>query len=297
MAKFFRAWLPKVLPHAKPWLSDIDIEKGTVGLDEIKKALVGKKVGVFFLTPENRGSVWMAYEAGALANEVGDKSRVCTYLLGDLRIQHVQGPFGMFQHTRPDSEDTRKLVHTINKAIEEGSLPDPIVDAIFEKMWPELASHLEQMPMAEQLPKPLPNTDEMIAEILELSRAAANRGKQAEWLDQLTADNKDFFPAFFQLLRGLNVDQLISQAVPASPPPPREPTSVFCIKLAGDENLKRIEGTVAAMASTGQVAIFVGNEVVAKFESVENWWKEKAINAAALGFDDSLQTSSGKSPK
>ena len=64
VAKFFYNWLPKVLQRAKPWLSDIDIEKGTVGLDEIKKALAGMKVGIFLLTPENRESLWVPYEAG-----------------------------------------------------------------------------------------------------------------------------------------------------------------------------------------------------------------------------------------
>jgi hypothetical protein len=273
-AKFFHAWLPNVLPQAKPWLSDIDIEKGTVGLDEIKKALVGKKVGVFFLTPENRGSVWMPYEAGALANEVGDKSRVCTYLLGGLKIQHVQGPFGMFQHTRPDCEDTRKLVHTVNKAIEEGSLPDPIVDAIFEKMWPGLASHLEQMPKAEELPKPLPTADEMIAEILELSRAAANRGKQNEWMDQLNADAKDVLPPLIQLLKDVNLNQVLR--APAPPVPPRAPLTTFCIKLAGDDEIKKVEGTAAVETAMGQMGVVIGSEIVAKFESVESWWKESA---------------------
>src|SRR5579864_2672084 len=81
VARSFREWLPRVLQRAKPWLSDIDIEKGAVGLDEIKKALVGMTVGIFFLTPENLDSLWISYEAGGLANELKDKSRICTYLL------------------------------------------------------------------------------------------------------------------------------------------------------------------------------------------------------------------------
>ena len=67
VAQFFHGWLQKVLQRAKPWLSDRDIEKGTVGVDEIKKALAGMKVGIFFLTPQ---------------------------------IPHVKGPLGIFQRFR-----------------------------------------------------------------------------------------------------------------------------------------------------------------------------------------------------
>jgi len=272
VAKFFHSWLQTVVQRAKPWLSDKDIEKGTVGVDEIKKALVGMKVGVFFLTPENRESSWMSYEAGNLANEVDDKSRICTYFLGGLEIPHVKGPLGIFQRTKPEKDDTRKLVHTINRAIGDDVVPDSSVDAIFEKMWPDLEAHLHQMPKAEEIPK-LPSTDEMLSELLELARASANRGKQSEWLDQLTAENRDFLPKFFGLLKGINFDQVLSPTAPP-PPAPREPLAVFCVKLTGDPEVKRIQGTVAALTALGQIVVLIGNEAVAKFESVENWWRE-----------------------
>lgn len=273
VAQFFHGWLQKVLQRAKPWLSDRDIDKGTVGVDEIQKALSGMQVGIFFLTPENRESVWMPYEAGSLVNEVNDKSRICTYLLGGLQIQHVRGPFGMFQHTRPDCEETRKLVHTINKVLDGEVLSDAIVDSVFDKWWPELSSYLDKMPQNAEDSKPLPKPDEMIAEILELSRVAANRGKQNEWMDQLNAEAKDILPPLFQMLKGVNLNQFIAAPAPP-PPPPREPKSTFCIKLAGDPEIKRVEGTVAAVTAKGEVAVVVGNEVVARFESVEGWWKE-----------------------
>ncbi len=242
-------------------------------MDEIQKALSGMQVGIFFLTPENRESVWMPYEAGSLVNEVNDKSRICTYLLGGLQIQHVRGPFGMFQHTRPDCEETRKLVHTINKVLDGEVLSDAIVDSVFDKWWPELSSYLDKMPQNAEDSKPLPKPDEMIAEILELSRVAANRGKQNEWMDQLNAEAKDILPPLFQMLKGVNLNQFIAAPAPP-PPPPREPKSTFCIKLAGDPEIKRVEGTVAAVTAKGEVAVVVGNEVVARFESVEGWWKE-----------------------
>jgi hypothetical protein len=178
----------------------------------------------------------------------------------------------MFQHTRFNRDDTRKLVHTINRAIGEGVVPDANLDAIFEKMWSELESHVAEMPSAQETPQPLPSIEEMTAEILELSRAAANSRKQSEWLDQLAPDFKDFLPVLMQGLKGLDPNQLLP--APPPPPPPREPTAIFCVKLIGDSDVKRVEGTVAAFTAAGQLVVLIGNEVVGKFESVESWWRE-----------------------
>lgn len=283
VAQYFYEWLPKVLQKAKPWLSDVDIEKGTVGLDEIKKALLGKQVGIFFLTPENRESLWVTYEAGALANALNDKSRVCTYLLANLQIQHITGPLGMFQGTKPEKRDTLKLVHTINHAISGEFVPEVALEDIFEKWWPDLEAHLLQMPQAESLPKPLPKMEEMVSEILELSRATANARKESEWMEPFAADFKTVMPVLIQGLKTISPEQLVP--APPPPPPPREPRATFCIKVPGDPEIKKISGTVAAMGAGGQVFVLVGNEPVAKFDVVENWWKEEPNaphNAAAL---------------
>jgi hypothetical protein len=280
VAKYFRDWLPKVLYRSKPWLSDVDIDKGTMGLDEIRKALAGMRVGVFFLTPENRDSSWISYEAGSLAKELSDKNRVCTYLLAGLQVQHISGPLGMFQRTKPEESDTRKLIHTINKAIGDEVVPESHLDIIFDRLWPELKIQIEALPPSEELSKPLPSIDDMIAEILELNRAAANSRKQAEWIDKLAPDFKDFMPMLVEFLKGIKPSQLLP--MPAPPPPPRDPKATFSIKLAGDPKIKRVEGTAAAETAIGQVVILVGNEVVAKFESVEGWWKETAQHKSSI---------------
>jgi hypothetical protein len=165
-------------------------------------------------------------------------------------------------------------VHAINRALGDDIVPDSSVDAIFEKMWPDLETHLLSMPKAEEMPK-LPSTDETLSELLELARASANRGKQSEWLDQLAAEHKDVLPLIFRLFKGVNLDQLLSTPAPEPPPPPaREPLAVFCIKLKADPEIKKIQGTVAAMTAMGEIVVLIGNEVVAKFESVESWWRE-----------------------
>jgi len=180
-------WLPMVVQSAKPWMSAEDIEKGSRGLDEIAKALDVMSVGVICLTPENLERPWILFETGALSKALGDKTRVCPYLFGDLPPEDVKPPIGMFQATRAVKDDTRKLVGTVNRVL-GGSLTEEKLDTLFARMWPELEKNLAAIPAAGRAAAP-PRTDrEIIAEVLGLVRAGTvNSAQAAEELAVLTA--------------------------------------------------------------------------------------------------------------
>jgi hypothetical protein len=170
-------WLPMVVQSAKPWMSSFSIDKGSRGLVEMVKALDGMTVGITCLTPENLAEPWILYEAGCLSKtvDVNDSTRLCTYLLGGLKNQDIQPPLSQFQHTSPDKSDTRRLVHTINKAVGgEEPLSEKTLDAIFDQFWPRLEPTLNAFPSA---PKPVAKRpiEDMIAEILEFTRSETNR--------------------------------------------------------------------------------------------------------------------------
>jgi len=167
-------WLPMVVQAAKPWISAEDIEKGSRGLDEIAKALDVMSVGIICLTPENLERPWILFETGALSKALGDKTRVCPYLFGDLRPEDVKPPVGMFQATRAVKDDTRKLVGTVNRVL-GGSLAEEKLDTLFARMWPELEKNLGAIPAAGLVAAPPRPEREMVAEILELVRAGANK--------------------------------------------------------------------------------------------------------------------------
>jgi hypothetical protein len=166
-AQALREWLPIILQAARPWMSESEIEKGSVGLEEVAKALV-MKVGIICLTPENLKEEWILFEAGALSKAFDDKTRVCTYLLGGLRKQDVKPPLGMFQATTADKEETRKLVGTINRHL-DATVPEPDLDQLFDMMWPKLEAKLKALPSGAAPPKR--PVEEMVAEVLELARA------------------------------------------------------------------------------------------------------------------------------
>jgi hypothetical protein len=56
----------------------------------------------------------------------------------------------MFQATRAEKEETRKLIHTINQAVSERPVPKENLNDIFDAMWGELEHALATLPKAEQ---------------------------------------------------------------------------------------------------------------------------------------------------
>jgi len=131
------------------------------------------KVGIICLTPENLSADWILYEAGALSKTLDAKTRVCTYLLAGLESTNLKPPLGLFQWTKADKADTRKLIHTINKHLETTPIQESRLDTLFDKMWPDLEQKLTALPEPSQAPPPLRSTQEMVSEILELSRVMA----------------------------------------------------------------------------------------------------------------------------
>jgi len=164
-------WLPKVLQAARPWMSKEDIEKGSRGLEEIGKALEAMSVGIICLTPENAERPWIHFEAGALSKTMGDKTRVCPYLFGGLRGEQVRLPLGIFQATRAEKEETRKMVLAVNRAI--GLVSEQSVGTWFERAWPELEGKLREIPVAKAAAPPS-DEKKMVAEMLELAQVGAN---------------------------------------------------------------------------------------------------------------------------
>jgi hypothetical protein len=202
-AEALRDWLPNVIQAAKPWMSERDIEKGTRGLSEVGKALEGMKVGIICLTPENLDTAWILYEAGALSKTFSDdKTRLCTYLLADLQPQNVKPPLSMFQWTKSEREDSRKLVQTVNDAISEEPLPPERLNKIFDTWWPELEAKLKALPVPEKEVDVRRNPAEMISEILELCR---------QYLP--TRNSMSFEPAAFNQMEALRRALTTSRSV------------------------------------------------------------------------------------
>lgn len=272
-AEVLKQWLPLVVPTANPWMSATDIDKGTRWREEVSSALDTMKAGIICLTPENLTAEWLLFEAGALSKTRDPKTRVWTFLLAELKPQHVKEPLAMFQATLAEKEETRKLVHSVNKNL-DATVPENRVNHLFDKLWPDLETELAAIPVPSGATPPKRPAEEMLAEILELTRASAQRRKSVEALDA-------YFPAILQLMPLLEEAVKAAKAaktVPIIPPPipPPHTRRVFAIVQRGDVQPKKIEGANAVDAGGG--VLFVVDDAgsaIARLADVEQWWPEE----------------------
>jgi hypothetical protein len=253
-AELLRDWLPNVVQAAKPWMSDRDIEKGTKGLTEVGKALEGMKVGIVCLTAENLDAPWILYEAGALSKTFSDdKTRLCTYLLGGLQPQNVKPPLSMFQWTKSEKEDTRKLVQTVNTAISEEPLPTDRLNMIFDTWWPQLENKLDAMPAPEKIVDARRDPNEMISEILDLCRQYLP-GRDNAGLDPTS------FNRFDVLRRALITD--INGV----------PSRSIMVKLKGSQDYQVIHNVTGVSEMTpGTLLISQSGGTGSGYTNVEDW--------------------------
>lgn len=130
IAQAFRQLLPTVIKGLKPWMSELDIEKGSEWNQVLTEELEGTPFGLFCLTPESRSSLWLFFEAGAIAKRQGTK-RVYTYLF-DLDYSDVPWPLAQFQPTKATKADTLKMLADMNKHLKE-----PLESTVLQKAFRE----------------------------------------------------------------------------------------------------------------------------------------------------------------
>jgi hypothetical protein len=206
VAEALREWLPSVVQQLEPFMSASDIDKGSQWFAQMSGKLGTSRAGVLCLTRENLAAPWLLFEAGAIAKAVEQQSLACTYLL-DIEPTEVGGPLAQFQATRSDSEDTLRLLSTLNARVAT-PLPQDRLERAFETWWPALEGSLatvRAMPAPQQHMRPQSEKiDEILSVVRELLRSQAARGTQR-------------IRDFRDMLRDLSGDQDFKQALDAIP--------------------------------------------------------------------------------
>jgi TIR domain len=150
VAEAMQGWLSQVIQTLEPWLSS-DIEKGSKWGHEISDKLERSTVGIICLTSENLNAPWLLFEAGALSKT--KDAYVCTLLLGLDPAQILQ-PLAQFQSTTFEKDDFRRMLHSINKAVQrsgERFLSDSVLNQSFDVFWPRLEDQISNI--SAQLPE------------------------------------------------------------------------------------------------------------------------------------------------
>ncbi|MDX6255322.1 MAG: hypothetical protein QOJ11_1656 [Frankiales bacterium] len=175
-------WLPRVIDALEPWMSDIDIESGSVPMSVIADSLQDSRFGIIVVTPENFNKPWINFEAGAISKHVGElKSRVAPVLIGYEKKTDLPGPLSNYQVTLPNKDDFKKLLTSLNRQVgaggEKPKNEDLLSDAL-DQYWSRLEEQLTEIQTADPTVAEEREEPDLLVEVLGIVR-----GLQAEMVD------------------------------------------------------------------------------------------------------------------
>lgn len=182
-ATALKSWLPYIFTDASVFVSSEDIRKGKRWLPEISKQLSTTNFGIVCLTHDNLASPWILFEAGALSKL--KSAQVCTLLFGNLRNADVEGPLSNFQSTIFNKSEFLKLIQSINSRLGKGRLEEQRLKTMFEKWWPDLDKAItDSSKHSEKSVQPKRSQEELLSEVLEITRAIARNLKESSDIDE-----------------------------------------------------------------------------------------------------------------
>jgi hypothetical protein len=175
VATAVKIWVENTLQNVSAFMSHEDIDKGSFWFNSVSDILKETSIGILCLTSENKKSPWILFEAGALSKGLS-KSRVCPLLI-DLQHSDVGQPLSQFNGSYPVKDDMEKIILLINKELGESRLSDLRIKSAFEIWWPKFSEEFSKiMDSARTAPiEPEPTSEEMLKEILEISRSVQNQ--------------------------------------------------------------------------------------------------------------------------
>ena len=144
LAAALHSWLPSVIQAITPWISS-EIPKGSRWSAEVEAGLKESQVGLICMTKDNLSSPWLLFEAGAISKTI-ERSYVCPYLL-DVEPGELPAPLKQFQTTKANKDETRSLIHSINRALGERAISERNIDKTFDHMWPMLEKLISEIPI------------------------------------------------------------------------------------------------------------------------------------------------------
>jgi hypothetical protein len=172
IASALKYWLPDVFQGLHVWISDHDILAGKRWSSELGGELETCNFGIVCLTPENRESHWLLFEAGALSKAIKE-SRVVPYRF-QFREADVGPPLSQFQGVDATNEGTFKLVISINDALGKPLPNEESISRAFKHWWPDLERILAEIPRTAT--EQSRSDRALLEEILEIVRQSGIRG-------------------------------------------------------------------------------------------------------------------------
>lgn len=163
LALALRDWLPLVLHYVEPWLLEADVSAGDRWVQAVAKELEASNFGIICVTPENVGSPWVLFEAGALAKSMQGAKVIP--LLFNLGIGDITGPLAQFQAKKVEKSGLGEVIQSLNSAKDQ-SIPEARAKQLFEALWPEFQKQLESIPEEAPTEKHMRPQNEIFEELV-----------------------------------------------------------------------------------------------------------------------------------
>jgi TIR domain len=176
LAKVLADWLPRVIPGVQPWLSERDIDKGSDWFEQLNAELRAARHCIICVTPENIGSPWLYYEAGAvkMRSSLSGNALVCPYLLGVEPSSLSGTPLSQLQCTTASEDETWRLIRTLNRRSDTAS-GEGLLRGNFQHCWPELQGKIQII--RESIETATAAQKEAIEKVLSLPKTSESRSQ------------------------------------------------------------------------------------------------------------------------
>src|SRR5260221_1105730 len=217
LARILSERIPEILQNADVFLSENDIGPGRAWMEDLRKALKENRFGILCVTPENKGNLWIHFEAGSLWK--GDEStRVCP-LLFKMNRTDITGPLAQLQAVEFEKSQFFRLICEVNEHGSEKQIDESLLQKAFDRVWSDLeadASKIEEPSTAPLKPR---DVESMVEGILEIVRSLqANRQTNPIITKAIQDATADLRPAAMQSYNQWAVEGGILKS-PSYPPP------------------------------------------------------------------------------
>lgn len=163
MAIALKEWMPLIVQHAEPFVSDKDISAGDRWAQTIAGELESSNFGILCITPENISSEWIMFEAGALSKAMQD-AKVIPLLFG-LELSDLSGPLQQFHALKVDEQGMLDALKAINSA-SDNKTGDGTIEQLVSALWAKLQKKLDAIPAKADSEKHMRPQTEIIEDLV-----------------------------------------------------------------------------------------------------------------------------------
>jgi hypothetical protein len=212
VAEALGKWIPNIFQDVDTFVSSNDIDAGSNWFGKIQDELARTRFGIVCLTPDNLSRQWIHFEAGAIAKQVAEKTRMIPYL-HHVNKTDLTLPLSLYQAVNADKNGTLALIKSLN-TVRPQPFDESRVETLFEKWWGDLENTLGNIKSIVSEKKVQRTDRDILEEILTILRNTPKsdtsrriRERISFFRDQFANDSKSKVERFIQLLHAMEHEQ------------------------------------------------------------------------------------------